>query len=413
MKYLFLDTNIFLHFKDFEDISWGSLSGVNDDFCICIAPTVLDELDDQKDSGRGKIQKRAKKYSSKLFDILMKSKTSKCKIIQIQEYTPTDNDARKLDIHKKDNLILLSALHSGYNISDIIIISADKHILLKAHGLNLGYLQMPEEYQLHEEDIANKVDEKKEIGSLANTQQFFPKLKITFPEEQSTLAISRPPIVDEKARLNDAIDTIKLEVPQKQYVEPTNTLDFLARIATLPFNTKESVERYNQDREEYLKEEYAYNHLRIQKETLDKRFRKLTFEVVNAGEAPSGDMAIVIEIPERVKLYTTKDSLECFDCTSPLKPSSNLMLPRETLRAMTSFQQGYGKTNFWLWNPNKPIKKHKYVLEPESLMHNFKRELGLSLYIDTLKESSFSIKWSAQASNAPTIDEGEIMVNID
>ena len=110
MKYLFLDTNIFLHFEDFEEIPWNTIPGISDECCLCIAPTVLDELDDQKDNSKGKIQKRARKYSRKLYDIIMQSKSSKYKVISIPESTPTAEDAAKLDITKNDNKILLSAL---------------------------------------------------------------------------------------------------------------------------------------------------------------------------------------------------------------------------------------------------------------------------------------------------------------
>lgn len=30
MKYLFLDTNIFLHFEDFEEIPWNTIPGISD-----------------------------------------------------------------------------------------------------------------------------------------------------------------------------------------------------------------------------------------------------------------------------------------------------------------------------------------------------------------------------------------------
>ena len=122
---------------------------------------------------------------------------------------------------------------------------------------------------------------------------------------------------------------------------------------------------------------------------------------------------IVVEFPQKVKLYTVKESKDCFPITIPYKPSPNPMLPRETLRTMSSLQQGYGKENVWLWNKDKPIKKHKFILEQETLMHNFKRDSGLSLYIDTELQDTFSIRWSIQASNAPTIEEGSLDVILD
>ena len=65
MKYIFLDTNVFLQFKDFEQIPWGELVGDND-FMIIVSDVVSREIDKHKDSARGKVQKRAKKVSRKL-----------------------------------------------------------------------------------------------------------------------------------------------------------------------------------------------------------------------------------------------------------------------------------------------------------------------------------------------------------
>ncbi|MFT3752093.1 MAG: PIN domain-containing protein [Paludibacter sp.] len=66
MKYLFLDTNIFLHFRSFEQIDWSKLIEVDDEYCIVIPEIVIKEIDKIKDTGRGKIQKRAKIFPQNL-----------------------------------------------------------------------------------------------------------------------------------------------------------------------------------------------------------------------------------------------------------------------------------------------------------------------------------------------------------
>lgn len=66
MKYLFLDTNIYLHFKDVEGIDWKSLVTGGEDFTIVVPPIVREEINEKKDHTRGKIQHRAKKFSQNL-----------------------------------------------------------------------------------------------------------------------------------------------------------------------------------------------------------------------------------------------------------------------------------------------------------------------------------------------------------
>ena len=54
MKYVFLDTNVFLQFKDFEQIPWGELIGDND-FAIVVSDVVSREIDKHEDSARGAV----------------------------------------------------------------------------------------------------------------------------------------------------------------------------------------------------------------------------------------------------------------------------------------------------------------------------------------------------------------------
>ena len=160
MKYLFLDTNIFLHYRHFEDIPWKTV--VCDDFTLVVAPIVLDELDKHKDREKGKIQKRAKKISSLLYEVLMNGKECKVPVLYCKEPVPTKEDAEKMDLSTNDNRLILSALKSGYIISDIVIVSGDKGIQFRAASNGLAHILLPDTYRLSPE----KTDEEKEIERL-------------------------------------------------------------------------------------------------------------------------------------------------------------------------------------------------------------------------------------------------------
>lgn len=45
MKYLFLDTNILIHYQCFEDIPWNSVLETADDITVVICETVVAEID--------------------------------------------------------------------------------------------------------------------------------------------------------------------------------------------------------------------------------------------------------------------------------------------------------------------------------------------------------------------------------
>lgn len=55
-----LDSNIYLHYRSFEDIPWQEELGC-DEVVIVLSATVLEEIDLKKDGEKGKIKKRAKK----------------------------------------------------------------------------------------------------------------------------------------------------------------------------------------------------------------------------------------------------------------------------------------------------------------------------------------------------------------
>lgn len=65
MIYLFLDTNIFLHYRRFDEIDWCKELKSKDDYRFVIAPIVIQELDSQKSTGK-KISQRAKEALSKI-----------------------------------------------------------------------------------------------------------------------------------------------------------------------------------------------------------------------------------------------------------------------------------------------------------------------------------------------------------
>lgn len=86
MKYLVLDTNVFIHYKDFEHIDWKSLVG--DDTTICITQKVIGEIDKHKDQSRGRIQKRAKKISARFSAIFLQGEVPQINIEVSVQFSP-------------------------------------------------------------------------------------------------------------------------------------------------------------------------------------------------------------------------------------------------------------------------------------------------------------------------------------
>lgn len=151
MKYLILDTNIYIHFIDFEQIDWMRI--FNDNICIVIPPKVQREIDKLKDQSTSpKKRKKAKQASAKIADYLLNDKSGKYQVKTCKDPRASEFDEDIFNKDVADNWILLSAirLKNEENI-EVILVAADNGILVKAKQVGLNYYQMPDKYKLKEE----------------------------------------------------------------------------------------------------------------------------------------------------------------------------------------------------------------------------------------------------------------------
>lgn len=85
MKYLLLDTNIYLHYIDFEHIDWGTIIG-DKEYEIVVPYTVIKEIDKCKDGPKSKIKVRAKAVASKFGSYFLNDNYNKqINLVQIND----------------------------------------------------------------------------------------------------------------------------------------------------------------------------------------------------------------------------------------------------------------------------------------------------------------------------------------
>ena len=173
MKYLVLDTNIYLHFKNFEQIDWKSL--MNDDVTVCVPVRILEEIDKHKDQSRGRIQKRAKALSARFGEIFLQGASAALPIVEM--HNPPSTAFGDPQYHKdiSDDWIILSALYSSYDKADIVIVAYDNGILIKAKNHGLGFYRMPESLLLKEEPSEEEKQIKELKQQLAKYENRMPK----------------------------------------------------------------------------------------------------------------------------------------------------------------------------------------------------------------------------------------------
>ena len=120
-------------------------------FIIVVPKIVIREIDRHKDQSRGKIQKRAKSISSKFSKILLDGIKSRYIIETCKDPSKECFEGGDFNKDINDDWFILSALKSGYDIQNIVVISSDNNLLLKAKENGLAYKKMPETYLIKEE----------------------------------------------------------------------------------------------------------------------------------------------------------------------------------------------------------------------------------------------------------------------
>lgn len=424
MKYLFLDTNVLLHYQCFEDIPWQNLLKLQEDVTIVIAETVIAEVDKHKDGSRSKLRDRAKKMSSRISNILIDGMSSKVPVAYCEYVKPTNEEENRYDLSVNDNRIILSALHSPFDNNDIIVVSADNNLIIKSKTAGLGFYKMKEEYQIKGEPTEEEKELKRTKEELARWTNRIPDPCIKFQgTEADSIEVYRFLPEDYNTCLETIVYEESVRIPEEKEIDPSDAfhnvysnlytqLANLNRIANV-FNLHSSAEIavYNQTRKEYLDAYREQQELLLKKEEAEKAFTKLNLRLCNNGTAQTGNMLITIRIMENVPLYDKKNSITNFDHPELVKPYYDRTF--QSIARMTTMGMKYAPSNYVsMMDASKPINKHVFKYQERDLIHGLQMDLDLGIYIDTRTVDSFDIFWSIADSELPEHKHGVLHVTV-
>lgn len=409
MKYLFLDTNMYLHCKDAEEIDWKCLVTGGEDFTIVIPPIVIREIDKIKDRERGKVQARAKKVSSRFGDIFLEGKNMKLKYKNCED--PTNDLFEKYKFNKDvfDDWFILSA--KIFPESDnVVIIARDNGILMKAKDNGFTFFRISDDFLLKVE----KSEEEKEIQRLKEELEVYknrkPNPQITFEDGNTMLRLKKPTPKDLEAEIEKYLEKEKLKYPCHTFSETDNYLGMT--LSSIWEN------EYNKQREEYFGEYKEYIRFIVQNEILSERMKEVKFVVSNfLGTAPTGDMNIFINIPANIKLYSKRSKVRRIR-NVPITPQKN-GLDRKLLQATANIQPlgSYlqGPDYEYCWDLSKTLAGNEFSFDESKLNHTLYKNLNIenSLFIDTLTCGNFSIDWYISDSALPKPISGKLNVIIE
>lgn len=417
MKYLFLDTNIFLHFVDFEQIPWADLIG-DSEITIVVSDIVAQEIDKHKDTARGKIQKRAKKISSKLAEVFLEDKKMNLPIVycdSVPSNLPADVKD-KFDPMSQDDKILMSVLASEFKNENVVIVSYDNPILIKSKKIGLKYLKMPDTYLLKEELSEEEKELDKYKTELAAIKNRMSKPILVLNNEKEVLHIEKGQIIDIDNVLHEYMSEIKNKYPYKQLPNRDGALKSIQYIeASLILSDSRNIKRYNDFLDSYYeKEEAYYKNLLLQK-VLDERMVKLSFSLYNQGTDETGNVNVFVEFPDDIKLYSERDKkkIEIYRPTAPPK-FHPLLAPilQEELKPKSFADH----STFKIWDLNASLETNKFSFITSQVNHHVVQTLSKDedmIYVDKMTCGKFQIKYHIIDSKHTDSIDGVINVIVE
>lgn len=424
-SYCFIDSNSFLHYRMFTDINWNKVSN-SSSVLLIVCTAVLRELDQKKFSEYDiNIRNRSQKVLSKMSKMVTSNKIHKIKktldLMFISSEPSINWEKEGLSAQIPDDRIIASILEQKNNFKNIILVTSDIGLKLKANMKGIKCISLPDEYRLN----IKKDKRQKEIEKLRNKitilENRLPvlKLKILADNEPAdfieiTLNQITAPSEDELA---EKLRVIKDELKYK----PSQKFGILTDLLLYP---KYEIERYEKDLDKYIEEMLKYYKKEYKFKELQSRLIELKFVIINNGNQPAEDIDIFIHFPDGFVMFP-EDKL-------PQKPKeAEKPIPPRTQTEMISNIVSLSMPNLPISNipsinPNinqnfssgpKIRKTNSYEVEYSlnKLKHGIQMYLDGPVYI--LFESielakPFKISYSILADNLPKASNGNLNIVI-
>jgi len=423
MKHIFIDTNVFLHFEDFDKIDWLKESS-SDSCIIVIAPIVIDELDEKK-IGTSRISNKVRKTLQK-FEELSDQENPRIKenvLFKIITDKPLNSvyEQNGLNFNEHDHRLIASIIQykESNKSADIALFSYDIGPRLRAKQFGVKAFKPNEKYLLQ----STESEEEKKIKKLEQENKFLksriPVLKLLFDNKSEHIEMIA---ISENSVDFLVYSKLKMEELRTQYpylkIEKDNPYEKPMALIQKYFNSPsdDQVFNYNKRLEEYFTN---YENYLLKTFEYEKR-EKLTFSIkvvlVNSGNTPAEDIDVHLHLP---------DGFEVIETSEKEKPPQTPQPPYKPKNAL-DFGMSSGFTNipspYHMNEPkvdinlNKPrIKKtNSYDVDYsiKNLKHGYSHSLkSLSIIYKNQEEiKNFQIDYILSAANIPEAIRGNLNI---
>lgn len=441
---VFPDTNIFLHYRQLDQIDWLDLLKV-DVITIVVPPVIARELNHHKDAhSRSHIRDRAGKAINQLAQIL--EDQSKAEIrpnvtVHIASRDPIiDSNDSKLNPQVQDDHLIASILmwQDEHPNDDAILITSDSGLTLsaKARQQDISVKRLPDDFKLPAEQDPQQARINELEEQIRQLKQSIPDLSLQFPNRRNFYEFEVPAQVElSKEEIDIKLAKVKREYPKlkqssdmeelgkltlgdlesdftKRLLANVNWGDYVSAADVATYNDR--LEGFYQDYIDYLKRKVAF-------ENKKRRTISIPIALVNDGTAPARDIDVILRFPTDIIIQR---EYETMNSPSPPKPPAK---PQTTLEKLSGLDSRLLDLDFGTTSPFIPHDSAYFAKDfGEPNVSNFDIEaddnsIVVSFHVGKLKHTyavspgelsitfdshetvrSFEIQYIILAENTPT-----------
>lgn len=415
MTTIFLDTNIFLHFKKIDQIPWDILTNSRE--CTVIVPfMVVKEIDKKKRVG-GRIAQRARQ-AEKLIETCMDEdlKIRKNVLLRVSDRLPSSRlyQENDLDRQEQDHSIAASIIDfQSKNDGEVFLCSDDMGLRIIARRFNIKVLRLDNSYKLQEENSnEEKIVEKLE-RKILKLEAIHPLLELVVNGSESSSIIFRIDNLggtqSKELFVNMRMDSLKRKFPFM--TDPSLDLNpAIAILSGLP--SLSQVNDYNRKlRGYFIKCRDTFEKM-FEFENNNRYAFTLDLELFNRGTKPAENIDIHYHFPDGLKVFE-KDQFWKQGPQIDMPPSKPKGKFDSGLSALDLFNPKY---DFDISNNQGPIIQEtnscdvKYSIR--SLKHSYSHNLESLLIVFQTADvvNNFQLDYKLSADNLPIPVEGKFNV---